>query len=217
MSSMPEAGRVITGIAKGTRLLAPGSGTRPLSDRVKQALFAAAESELRASWPVDVLDLFAGSGAAGIEGLSRGASRAVFVERDAGAAAVIGENLRRARLSGGLVVRRDALRYLSDAAASPAIAGPPFGLVVVDPPYAATADLVGALERLGDPDAGWLSADAVVVAKHFWRDVPPPRPGCLEVLREKRFGETMLTFYARATALTLTSPPVPDRQEMSTP
>jgi len=216
---MPEAGRVITGSAKGTRLLAPGAGTRPLSDRVKQALFAAAESELEGSWPVDVLDLFAGSGAAGIEGLSRGAPRAVFVEHDGGAVAVINENLRRSRLSGGVVVRRDALRYLADPGPTPAASGPPFGLVVVDPPYAATADLAAALERLGDPTARWLTAEAVVVAKHFWRH-PPPRPsGCLDVLREKRFGETMLTFYARAAAPspTLPSPPAADRQEMSVP
>ena len=195
---MAEAGRVITGSAKGTRLLAPGAGTRPLSDRVKQTLFAVAESELEDAWPVAVLDLFAGSGAAGIEGLSRGAPRAVFVEHDGGATTVIKENLRRARLSGGVVVRRDALRYLAEPDAAPAGAEPPFGLVVVDPPYAATTDLATALERLGDVAAGWLEAGAIVVAKHFWRDAPPPRPGCLVVLRQKRFGETMLTFYARA-------------------
>jgi 16S rRNA (guanine966-N2)-methyltransferase len=209
MNSMAEAGRVITGSAKGTRLLAPGAGTRPLSDRVKQALFAAAESELEDAWPVDVLDLFAGSGAAGIEGLSRGASRAVFVEHDSGAARVIDENLRRARLSGGVVVRRDVSRYLADPTAVPPAAGPPFGLVVVDPPYAATSDLAAALERLGDGSAHWLEARAVVVAKHFWRDVPPPRPGRLGVLRQKRFGETMLTFYAVV--------PAPDRQETPVP
>ncbi len=73
---MADAGRVITGTAGGLRLAAPGEGTRPLSDRVKQALFATLESELGEAWPADVLDLFAGSGAAGIEALSRGADRA---------------------------------------------------------------------------------------------------------------------------------------------
>ncbi len=105
---MSDAGRVITGTAKGTRLASPGVGTRPLSDRVKQALFGSLEAELADAWPGPFLDLFAGSGAAGIEALSRGAPRALFVERDAGAGRVIEENLRRARIGGGEILRRDA-------------------------------------------------------------------------------------------------------------
>ena len=86
---MPDAGRVITGSAKGVVLRGPGEGTRALSDRVKQALFATLESELDDAWPVPLLDLFAGSGAVGIEALSRGAPRVVFVERSSDAARVI--------------------------------------------------------------------------------------------------------------------------------
>ena len=144
---MPDAGRVITGTAKGVVLRGPGEGTRALSDRVKQALFASLESELDDVWPVPLLDLFAGSGAVGIEALSRGAPRVVFVERSPDAARVIAENLRRARLDGGEIVRGDALRYLerglgADAAAATATPGlAAFGVVVIDPPYADTAAL----------------------------------------------------------------------------
>src|SRR5438874_11153401 len=95
--AMAEAGRVIAGSAKGVRLAAPGEGTRPLADRVKQTLFAILEPELDGA---RVLDLFAGSGAAGIEALSRGATGVVFVERDAGAGRTIEANLARTRLGG---------------------------------------------------------------------------------------------------------------------
>ena len=82
---MADAGRVIAGTARGIRLEAPGPGTRPLADRVKQTLFAILEPDLPGA---RVLDLFAGSGAAGIEALSRGAASATFVEHDAGATKV---------------------------------------------------------------------------------------------------------------------------------
>ena len=192
---MADAGRVITGTARGLRLAAPGEGTRPLSDRVKQALFATLESEMGEAWPADVLDLFAGSGAAGIEALSRGADRAVFVERDPRAARVIVENLRRTRLTGGVVVRGDACRYLDAPAAARAGAGPAFGAVIVDPPYADVQVLADVLLRLGTATLGWLRPDAVVVAKHFWRTPPPARAGSLSVVRARRFGETALAFY----------------------
>jgi 16S rRNA (guanine966-N2)-methyltransferase len=189
---MPDGGRVITGSAKGLRLLAPGPGTRPLSDRVKQAVFGTLEAELDEAWPVDFLDLFAGSGAAGVEALSRGAPRAVFVERDERAARIIGQNLRRTGLSGGRVVRDDALRFLAADAA--AVEGAPFGTAMVDPPYG-DASIGRALELLGDVGRGWLARGSIVVAKHFWRDEPPARAGCLVAYRTRRFGETAITFY----------------------
>src|SRR3954463_11685913 len=105
-----DGGRVIAGTARGIRLAAPGPGTRPLGDRVKQTLFAILEPDLPGS---DVLDLFAGSGASGIEALSRGAARATFVERDRGAAAVIAANLERAHVSDrARVIRADAAAWL---------------------------------------------------------------------------------------------------------
>ncbi len=193
---MADAGRVITGIAGGIRLLAPGEGTRPIADRVKQSLFAALDAELEGVWGVPALDLFAGSGACGIEALSRGASRAVFVEEDARAAAVIAENLERTRLSAaGSVVRRDALRWLAAGAAAAGEGRDRFGVVVVDPPYQAGAALAEALDRLGDPSLGWLRPDAIVIAKHFWRSTPPDATGVLRAVRDRRFGETALRHY----------------------
>lgn len=186
---MADAGRVIAGTARGTRLLAPGPGTRPLGDRVKQTLFGILDPELAGA---AVLDLFAGSGAGGVEALSRGASRAVFVERDAGAARVIGENLRRAGLAGpaATVVRRDAIAWLAGGAGD---AGP-FDLVLVDPPYDDAESMRRALDLVGP----LVTPGGRVVAKHFWRTPPPARVGMLATERERRFGETALTFYRRA-------------------
>lgn len=184
-----DAGRVIAGVARGIRLDAPGPGTRPFADRVKQTLFAILGPDLPGA---NVLDLFAGSGAAGIEALSRGAARAIFVERDMSAAAVIATNLARTHLAGerARIVRADAFGWLvgPDAATSG-----PFDIVIVDPPYAETGLLAAALGALGPH----LAPGARVVAKHFWRDPPPVRAGLLASERERRFGETTLTFYRR--------------------
>ena len=183
---MADAGRVIAGSARGIRLAAPGGGTRPLADRVKQTLFAILEPALPGA---RVLDLFAGSGAAGIEALSRGAASATFVEADPRAARVIGTNLGRTGLTGrgAHVVRDDALRWLRRADGSP-----PFDIVIVDPPYDRPDLLAAALEAL----APRLAPGARVVAKHFWRDAPPVRVGLLASDRERRFGDTALTFYS---------------------
>jgi 16S rRNA (guanine966-N2)-methyltransferase len=188
---VPEAGRVITGVAGGLRLEAPGAGTRPFSDKVKQALFSMAEAEREDVWDRPMLDLFAGSGAAGIEALSRGAPAAVLVEKDGRAVGVIRRNLQKTRLAdGATVVRRDVLGYLA-VPSTPA----PFGCVVLDPPYAQVADLLAALERLGEPGSGWIDDAAVVTAKHFWKDAPAERVGGLVRVRERRFGETALSVY----------------------
>lgn len=186
---MPEAGRVIAGTARGIRLEGAPPGTRPLSDRVKQALFASLEAEGALSG--GFLDLYAGTGAAGIEALSRGTERATFVERDARAGALIEANLSRARLDGGRVVRADVLRFL--AAGRPP-ADQPYAACLADPPYDEPL-IQQTLELLGDPQYGWLAQGAVVVAKHFWRDAPTESAGALKVDRQRRFGETMLTFY----------------------
>jgi 16S rRNA (guanine966-N2)-methyltransferase len=184
-----DAGRVIAGTARGVRLEAPRAGTRPLSDRVKQALFGVLEAD--GALADGFLDLFAGTGAGGIEALSRGATRATFVERDAAVCALIESNLRRAALTGGRVVRADVLRYLG---AGPHSGDDSYLAALVDPPYDQL--LVGpALERLGDRSAGWLAPGALVVAKHFWRSEPPPRVGTLKLDRQRRFGETVLSFY----------------------
>jgi 16S rRNA (guanine966-N2)-methyltransferase len=185
---VPDGGRVIAGSAAGLRLVAPGPATRPLADRVKQTLFAILEPDLPGA---AVLDLFAGSGAAGIEALSRGAARAVFVDRDAGAIRTIRANLERTGLTERAEARAgDALAYLRADAGR---AGP-FDLVVVDPPYRDVALLRSTLDALGACD-GPLAGDARVVAKHFWREALPEIVGLLRSERSRRFGETALTFY----------------------
>jgi 16S rRNA (guanine966-N2)-methyltransferase len=190
---MADAGRVIAGSARGVRLRAPGAGTRPLADRVKQTLFAILEPDLPGA---RVLDLFAGSGAAGIEALSRGAASATFVEKDQGAAAVIEANLRATGLAGpaATIIRWDVVRWLAEPHA-----GVSFDLVFVDPPYAETELLGRVLAILGGSD-GPIAHGARVVAKHFWRDRPPERIGMLAAERDRRFGETALTFYRRQEA-----------------
>ncbi len=184
-----DGGRVIAGSARGIRLAAPGPGTRPLGDRVKQTLFAILEPDLVGA---NVLDLFAGSGAAGIEALSRGAAHATFVERDKGAAAVIAANLGRTHLAGerARIVRSEAGAWLRGQEAATAA---PFTIVILDPPYVETGLLADALAAVGP----LVARDGRVVAKHFWRDPPPAEVGLLASERERRFGETTLTFYRR--------------------
>ena len=187
---MADGGRVIAGTARSIRLDAPGPGTRPLGDRVKQTLFAILEPDLEGA---RFLDLFAGSGAGGIEALSRGAGHATFVERDAAAARVIVANLARTHLGGPdrvTVVREDVVGWLRDAERA---ADRPWDVVLVDPPYDDTQALAHALRALGP----LVAADARIVAKHFWRDAPPERAGLLASDRVRRFGETALTFYRR--------------------
>jgi 16S rRNA (guanine966-N2)-methyltransferase len=189
---MPDAGRVIAGTARSIRLEAPGPGTRPIGDRVKQTLFAILEPELRGA---RFLDLFAGSGAAGIEALSRGAAHATFVERDALAVRTIRANLDRTNLAGtdrAAVIQEDAIAWLRGRR-RPIAGAPVFDIVVADPPYDDPGLLQRALEALGPH----VAQDARVIAKHFWRTAPPPVVGLLASERERRFGETALTFYRR--------------------
>jgi 16S rRNA (guanine966-N2)-methyltransferase len=187
----PEAGgRVIAGAARGVRLAGSRAGTRPLTDRVKQALFAALEADGALEGPF--LDLFAGSGAGGIEALSRGAPGATFVEHDVHACASIRDNLAGSALAGASVVCADALGYLRAGLPAGAQA---FGCCLADPPY--DEQLLGpALALLGNRSLGWLAKHAVVVGKHFWRSSAPPLVGDLKLARQRRFGETMLSFYA---------------------
>jgi 16S rRNA (guanine966-N2)-methyltransferase len=185
-----DAGRVIAGSARGIRLTAPGEGTRPFGDRVKQTLFAILDPVVPGA---RVLDLFAGSGAAGIEALSRGAATATLVEKDSAAIRAIEENLRRTRLTDAArVVRADVLAWL-DRERAPVH---PWDLVVLDAPYAEPELMDRAIEALAVP--GLLAPGARVAAKHFWKRPPPSRAGLLASDRERRFGETALTFYRLA-------------------
>ena len=185
-----SAGRVIAGSARGVRLIGPGEGTRPLGDRVKQALFAILEPTIRGR---PFLDLYAGSGSAGIEALSRGASGAVFVEAEGKAVRAIQRNLEAAGLTGpsAVVWNRKVGGWLAKAASG---AGP-FSAVVVDPPYDAPHEMSRTLAGIADAGRGVvLAEDGVVVAKHFWKE-PPEAGRLLRSFRQERFGETALSFF----------------------
>jgi 16S rRNA (guanine966-N2)-methyltransferase len=174
--------RVIAGTARGVPLSAPRDrGTRPITDRVKETLFGIlGERVLDAR----VLDLYAGSGAIGIEALSRGAAHVVFVERGREALRLIGSNLERTRLGAQAEVLGVTVeRFLASAAASVR-----FDLAILDPPYE-ERDILAPLERL----VPLLAPGAAVVVKHFWRTEMPSLEG-LHPWRERRFGETALTF-----------------------
>lgn len=182
--------RVIAGALKGRRLVTPrGARTRPTADQVRLALMDTLAPRLPAA---RVLDLYAGSGAVGLEALSRGAGHATFVEREARAAGALRHNVEvlgvgpRARL-----VRGDVVRELGRLAA----AGERFDVVFLDPPY--QQGLVRApLARLGEGSV--TAPGAIVVAQHFTKEPLPERIGCLAAYRARRFGETTLTFFRHA-------------------
>ena len=175
--------RVIAGSARGVPLRAPpGRGTRPITDRVKETLFAILGDRVPDS---RVIDLYAGSGAIGIEALSRGAASVDFVERDRAALTAIRDNLARTRLETGARVHGlEVERYLGGSGDGP------WDLAILDPPYEVRA-IVAPLRAL----VPHLAGSASVVIKHFWR-VEPPSIERLVVDRQRRFGETMLTFLA---------------------
>jgi 16S rRNA (guanine(966)-N(2))-methyltransferase RsmD len=159
---------------------------------VKQTLFAILEPDLPGA---RVLDLFAGSGAGGIEALSRGAAAAVFVERDATAVRTIEANLQATGLAGmprAMIIPFDVAAFVGRQGDEHL----PFDIVLLDPPYADTELRERALSWLGGLGAP-LAPSARVVVKHFWRERPPAKVGLLASERERRFGETALTFYRR--------------------
>jgi 16S rRNA (guanine966-N2)-methyltransferase len=175
--------RIIAGSRKGHTIRAPkGLDTRPTSDRVREAAF-------NLIGPVDgaeVLDLFAGSGAMGMEALSRGAERAVFVESDAEAARAIERNLDRLRLTGATVLRRDALSAL----AAEAGAGRTYDLVLVDPPYERWPELES---RLAPYLQSVLSPDGLLVVETAARTEPQL---ALPQRTSRRYGAARLTLFS---------------------
>jgi 16S rRNA (guanine966-N2)-methyltransferase len=171
--------RVVAGEYGGRRLHAPrGRATRPTSDRVREALFAIL-GDVRGA---RVLDLFAGSGALGIEALSRGADSAVFVETDHAAAAAIRRNLDAIGVPGAEVRRQDVLRFLGACEDS-------FDLVFVDPPYDSAS-------RLSEPLSAALPAvlteDALIVTESSKRT---PLDISLPLLRERTYGDTRIAIH----------------------
>ncbi len=176
--------RIVAGSRKGHRIDAPrGSVTRPTGDRVREAVFSILGSVEGAR----VLDLFAGSGAMGLEALSRGAVSCVFVERDRDAARVVQGNLTKLRLTGATVLGRDAAAALREERDR----GRSFDLVLVDPPYEEWGRHESALAELV-PTV--LADDGLVVVETADR-VEPALP--LDLVTTRRYGSARITVFSR--------------------
>jgi 16S rRNA (guanine966-N2)-methyltransferase len=180
--------RVIAGQAKGVRLAPVPRGVRPVSDRAREGLFSSIATLVAGSV---VLDLYAGTGALGIEALSRGADEAVFVERSAHAAGSIRENLTRSRLQDrGAVLRHDVGSFVMSGDKSSG----PFDLVLMDPPYDLGAP---ELERLlAGLDEGWLAAPGwTVVLTRGSRSSMPVVPVNWLVSRRLEYGDSLVLVF----------------------
>ncbi len=176
--------RIVAGVAGGRRLAVPPRGTRPTTDRVREALFNVLAVRLDFDG-LRVLDLYAGSGALGLEALSRGAASVVFVDSDRRAAEVIGRNIETVGLPGA-TVRRGAVATVL-AAAAPA----PVDLVLADPPYDVGADEVDRiLADLGRN--GWVSTGSVVVVERPTSSPPLTWPDTWAPWPARRYGDTRL-------------------------
>ncbi len=181
--------RVISGSAGGRRLAVPrGTRTRPTSDRTREALFSAVESMRGGLVGARVLDLYAGSGAVGIESLSRGAAHALLVELDPKVLRTLRANLRALGLPGGQIVAAKVERVV---AAAPA--GAAYDVAFADPPYAIDDAAVSAVLQ-GLLEHGWLAPGAVVVVERASRGAPLRWPAGLAAARERRYGEATLWY-----------------------
>lgn len=179
--------RIVAGAAGGRRLaVPPGRNTRPTSDRTREALFSAVEA-LTDLDGARVLDLYAGSGAVGLEALSRGAAHALLVEADPRAARTLRDNARTLGLAGA-DVRVDRVERIAETRADT-----PYDLVFADPPYALPADeLRNVLRRLAEH--GWFARDAVIVIERASRDPEWVWPIPLVPVRSRRYGEGTLWY-----------------------
>jgi 16S rRNA (guanine966-N2)-methyltransferase len=180
--------RVIAGSAKGMRLGPVPPGVRPVSDRAREGLFSSLAPEVPNA---RVLDLYAGTGAMGIEALSRGAEHAVFVDRAYEASAAIHDNLDRTRLADrATVVTRDVSAFVAE---SPPTTGP-FDLVLLDPPYdVGASDLETVIRGLGPErlsDQGWT-----VVLTRGIKSSTPVIPVHWAVARQLRYGDSLVILY----------------------
>jgi 16S rRNA (guanine966-N2)-methyltransferase len=185
--------RVIAGAAGGRRLaVPPGTGTRPTSDRAREGLFSTWQSLLRG--PLDgerVLDLYAGSGAVGLEALSRGAGHTLLVEADARAVRTVRENVRALGLPGAEVRAGKAEQIIQTPAPQQ-----PYDIVFLDPPYAVSDDDLREI-LLTLRSGGWLADDAVVTVERSTRGGEFLWPDGFDAIRARRYGEGTF-WYGRA-------------------
>jgi 16S rRNA (guanine966-N2)-methyltransferase len=182
--------RIVGGAARGRRLAVPPRGTRPTADRAREGLFNTLATEIDLAG-ARVLDLFAGSGAVGLEALSRGASAAVFVESDHRTAGVLAANVAAVGLPGAIVRRCPVETYLAAVGADDA-----FDVVFADPPYALSATVISGLLR-SLADLRWVAQHGVVVLERSWRDPGPEWPSEIKAIKQRRYGEGCLWYGRR--------------------
>ena len=184
--------RVIAGAAKGRRLAVPeGKDTRPTSDRAREGLFSTVQSLLGSLNGCRVADLYAGSGAVGLEALSRGASHALLVESNPKAAKIIRDNISALKIPGAELATDRVERVLKN--------GPrePYDFVFLDPPYVLPdAEVLAVLESLRDN--GWLADDALIAVERSKRGNPIAWPDGFEAERERKYGEGIFYYGSRA-------------------
>ena len=176
-------------MARGRRINVPARGTRPTADRVREALFNVLAARLELTG-MAVLDLYAGSGALGLEALSRGAASALFVESDRRAAEVLAGNIATLGLAGATLQRGAVAAVLAAGAATPV------DLVLADPPYAVAAAEIDALPAML-AERGWVLAGSVVVIERGGASPPVTWPDGWEVWPSRRYGDTRLEFAER--------------------
>ncbi|MEU8912396.1 16S rRNA (guanine(966)-N(2))-methyltransferase RsmD [Streptomyces nigrescens] len=191
--------RVIAGTAGGRRLaVPPGNGTRPTSDRAREGMFSTWESLDGPLAGARVLDLYGGSGAVGLEALSRGAAHVLLVEADARAVRTIRDNVRTVGLPG--VEVRAGKAEQTAAATAP---GEPYDIVFLDPPYVVSdAELCEILLTLRGQ--GWLAEQALVTVERSTRGGTFPWPDGFEAIKARRYGEGTL-WYGRAASASAVS------------
>ncbi len=191
--------RIVAGSAKGRTLAVPKSGTRPTSERVREALFSRLD-HMNVLEGATVLDLFAGTGALGLEALSRGAARATLVEKASAAARVASANVRATGLP-ARVVTADVRAYLG-ARSGEALTGEN-DLVFIDPPYdIPEGDMTTVLSAL----APWVGPDSLIVVERSTRAPAPTWPPFLVLEDTRAWGETVAYF---------AGPPLPTDEESS--
>jgi 16S rRNA (guanine966-N2)-methyltransferase len=182
--------RIVAGAAKGRRLAVPSRGTRPTSDRAREAMFSTLAGLVDLEG-IRVLDLFAGTGAIGLEALSRGAAAVCFVESDHAVCEVLRRNVDTVGLPGAEIQRRQAAAYLVGAGDDE-----PFDLVFADPPYAfGDEPLSVLLAILATPRR--LADSAVVVVERSARGSEPHWPEGIEAIKQKRYGQGVLWYGRR--------------------
>lgn len=173
-----------------------GHAQRPTSDRLRETLFNILGADVSGS---QFLDVFAGTGAVGIEALSRGAAEAIFIEHHAPAAKLIRRNLESLGITrGATIFTSDALSALEKLAARHTPATAPVGFVFVDPPYAAREDYTRTLEFLGSNSAAFLAPNALIIFEHYHKFALPEASGRITRTRLLKQGDAALSFFRRA-------------------